>query len=152
VPWGLPRAARRFRNDLAFAFTDHFHERLLDFGERRVERRATRINDDVPLRRKREAVHSKSLAQPALDAIAHDSSTQRARGGDAQAWTNRAVSAGKTECRQQRIRDAQTLVINGSKFSGAQNPRRLRKGERGPRCAAGGGVSWIWQSVLLFRR
>lgn len=164
---GLPRAgakpcdwgaARHSRNDLTLAFADHFHERLLDFGKRRVDSRAPRINNDVPLRCECRAVHSKSFAQTALDAVTDDSSAERSRGCDAQTGTvtlNRAfgaVDAGETECREQRIRDAQTLVIDDSKFGGAQNPRRLRKGERGPRCAAGGGVSWIWQSVLLFRR
>jgi hypothetical protein len=44
------------------------------------------------------------------------------------------------------------LVIDGSKVGGAQNPRRFRKGERGTSCAAGGGISSLWQSGLLFRR
>ena len=165
---GLPRAAAAFgaahhsRNDLAPASTNHFHERLLDFGKRRADRRAPRINDDVPPRRESGAMHSKRLAETALDAVSDDGATQGSRGCDAQAGTvtlnrafcarNRAVNMRETECREQRIRDAQTLVINGSKIGGAQNPCRFRKGQRSPRCAAGGGARWIWQSVLLFRR
>jgi len=163
---GFPRAVAAFgagphsRNDLAPASTNHFHERLLDFGKRRADRRAPRINDDVPPRRESGAVYSKRLAETALDTVSDDGATQGSRGCDTQAGTanrefmtwNRAVGAGETECRKQRIRDAQTLVINDSKIGGAQNPCRFRKGQRGPRCAAGGGVRWIWQSVLLFRR
>lgn len=170
------------RRELVPAFGDYLHERPLDFDEGRVDRRAPWIDNDVPMRRESGPVHSKSLAETTLDAVSDDGSAERSRGCDAQAralhrvtlnratlsrafgagarnrvtW-NRAAGAvggcaGETECREQRIRDAQALVIDGSKIGGAQNPRRFRKRERGPRCAAGGGISWLWQSVLLFRR
>ena len=41
--------------------------------------------------------------------------------------------AGQTERREQGTGDAEAVVIDDSEIGGAQNPRRLRKTERGPR-------------------
>jgi hypothetical protein len=67
------------------AFGDYLHERLLDFDERRDDRRAPWIDNDVPMRRELGAVHSKSLAETTLDAVSEDGSAERSRGCDAQA-------------------------------------------------------------------
>jgi len=70
---------------LRSAFFDHPRERPLDFRERRAQRRAPWIDDNVPLPADFGAVQPESFANAPLDAVAYDRSANRARHGETQA-------------------------------------------------------------------
>lgn len=128
------------------AFFDHFPQRPLKFGKRRVESRASRINDDIPGRREFGAMEAKRFADAALDAVTNHraakcSGTSEAD-SDAIGFRSR-----QTKCREQRTGNADAVVINESKIGGSQNPARTRK-----RDPAAGGFRRPWQSERLFRR
>ncbi len=135
---------------LSPAFVDHLLERPLDFGKRRVESGAAGIDHDIPLRADFGAVEAESLAETALNAVANHGSTNGAGYGETQARAgSRGPRVRQAKGGEQGTGKANTVVISGSEFDGAQDPRRGRKRE----CAAGCGFSWTpWQSGRLSRR
>lgn len=132
------------------AFVDHLLERPLDFGKRRVEGGAAGIDHDIPLRADFGAVEPEGFAEAALNAVADDGSANRAGHGETQARArSRGPRVRQAKGGEQGTGKADTVVISGSEFDGAQDPRRGRKRER----AAGCGFSWTpWQSGRLSRR
>jgi hypothetical protein len=126
---------------LRSAFFDHLAKRPFDFRKGCTQRRAARIEDNVPLRPEFGAVEAKSLPQPALDTIAHNRSPDGSWNGEAE--TGAFVCRGGTrqaERGEKRAGDAGAFVIDQSKVSGAQNPGRPGK------------LSWRSRTGRLSRR
>jgi hypothetical protein len=79
-----------------------------------------------------------SLANTALNAVADDGTADRARHCEAQpGGVPRRIRTRQAKRSEEWSGEANTVVIDGSEFGGAQNPRCLRKRER----AAAGGFS-----------
>jgi len=121
--------SRALSRPLRLASGDNFEKRPLNLLKTRFRRRAPRVNHDVPAGRQICSMQSKGLAKPALDLVAHHRSAQRPRGCNTKPWTGIRPGSRQAERREQRTGDAKTLVINGSKIGGSQNPRGLRKFE-----------------------
>lgn len=100
-------------------------ERPLDFRKRCIEGGAARIDHDVPLRSDFGAVEPESLAEAALNPVADDGSANGAGHGETQA---RAASRGprvrQAKGGEQGTGKANTVVISGSEFDGAQGPAK----------------------------
>lgn len=123
---------------LRSAFFDHLAECSLDLRERRLERRSAGIDHDIPLRSDFHAMQPERLPNAPLDPVANDRSADGARYRKAQAsCCSGRVRVCQAKGREQGTREADTVIIDGSKFGRAQNPRCVRKLQR----AAGGGFS-----------
>lgn len=152
------------------AFFDQSPKGLFDIGETGVERRAPRVEDDVPLRADFRAMQAKRRAEAPLNTIAHHRSADRARHGKSEPgacdkscarsrgfarWQScsrfRGVTGFRTRPRpaegsEQGTRDAKALVIGGAEFGGAQDPGRSGKSRRGAGCG------FNWRSGRLSHR
>jgi hypothetical protein len=132
------------------AFLDQPLECPFDLRERSGERRAARVDDNVPLRPHSGAMTPEHLAQPALDSIAHHGASDRAwnRKPQPRAAAIFGIRSRQAERREYGGRKADAVVINRSEIGGAQDSGRLRKSQR----AAGGRISWLSRSERLSRR
>lgn len=79
-----------------------------------MERRAARIENDVPLRRDLIAMQAEGFAQTAFDAVADHGSAESARNGESNARAR--LQCGLTACLaeggEQRAGDAESVIIN----------------------------------------
>ncbi len=123
---------------LRSAFFDHLSQRPFEIRERRVERRPTGIDHDIPLRADFRAVQPERFPNPPLDSVADHRAADRPRNGKPQSscFSGR-VRVCQAKGREQGTGKANTVIIDGSEIGSAQNPRSVRKRQR----AAGGGVS-----------
>jgi hypothetical protein len=116
---------------LRSAFFDHLLEGPFEFGEGGCRRHTSNVEHDIPLRPEFGAALPENLAEPALDAISHNRSANRARHGETQARAGSfEVLAGHAKRGKQGTGNADTVVIRNSELGGAQNPARGRKRER----------------------
>ena len=123
---------------LGSAFFDHLPQRPLDIRKGGAQRRAPRIDHDVPLRADFRAVQPERFPNAPFDPVADHRSADRARDGKPQpSRVPGRVRVCQAKGREQRTGEADTVIIDGSEFGSAQNPRSVRKRER----AAGGGFS-----------
>lgn len=126
------------------AFFNHPAQRPFDRRKICIERRATGVEHDVPLRSKLGVVQSKCRTKPAFDTIAKHRFADRARDGKPEASAAEARSPRLrfappfTKSGEQRTGDAKAVVIDGAEFGGPQDPGRFRKSLFG----AGRGFSW----------
>ena len=132
------------------AFLDQPLECPFDFRKRSRERRAARVDDNVPLRPNSGAMPPERLAETALDSIACHCASDRAWNRESQP---RAAAIPGTRTRQAERREygsgkADAVVINRSEIGGAQDSGRLRESQR----AAGGRISWLSRGERLSRR
>jgi hypothetical protein len=140
-------ATRRLQVPASF---NYFPESALDFGKFREQRRAPRVDDDIPFRRELRAMQPEGFAETAFDAVPDDGSAQCPGCGKAQPRAAFPPDvASQTERCEQGAGNADAFVIDGSIVGGAQNPGRLRKSQR---ASATGGFSWLSQTGRLSRR
>ncbi len=123
---------------LRSAFFDHFPQRPLDIRKGRAQHGAPGIDHDIPLRPDFGAMEPERFPNAPLNPVADHRSADRARHGKPQ---SRRVPGRVRVCqakgREQGTGESDTVIIDGSEFGSAQNPRSVRKLER----AAGGGFS-----------
>ena len=123
---------------LRSAFFNYLPQRPLDIRKGRAQSRPPGIDHDVPLRADFRAVQPERFPDATLDPIADHRSADRPRHGETQPGrVSRRVRDCQAESREQGTGESDTVIIDGSEFGSAQNPRSLRKLER----AAGGGFS-----------
>ncbi len=135
---------------LRSAFFDHLAERSLDLRKRRAQGRTPGVNHDVPLRSDIRPLQPERFPDTALDAVTHHSPTDGTRYGKPQPrCDSRRVRTRQAERSEQGTGKADTVIIDGSKFGCAQDPRSVRELQR----AAGGGFScWPSRTGQLSRR
>jgi hypothetical protein len=123
---------------LRSAFFDYLPERPLNLRKRSIERRPTGIDHDIPLRSDFRAVQPERFPNAALDPVADHGSADRSRYRESQTGgASGRVRTRQTKGGEQRTGEADTVIIDGSEFGRAQDPRSVRKLQR----AAGGGFS-----------
>src|ERR1700683_2028205 len=127
-----PTACRYGGWSARVAFFDHSSHLTLNLGELRLQRRAARIEHDVPLRRDFRSVQPEDFAETALDSVADHSFADRARNGEAQAGSqfHRCAFARPAKGGEQRTGHAESVIINKPEIGGAQNPGGPGKVER----------------------
>src|SRR5579862_2003583 len=134
---GKPIACRYGGWSARVAFFDHPPHFALDLGELRFQRRAARIDHDVPLRREFGPVQPEGFAKTALDSISDHGFADRARHCEAQTGPTfpRGGVQGRDFARpakggEQRTGDAESVIIDKPEIGGAQNPGGPGKVER----------------------
>lgn len=111
------------------ASIDHLPHFLLEIAESSLERRAPRVEDDVPFRSQLRFEQPECLSKAPLDAIPHDRAANGARNGKPKpgAKSCRIAGAGPAKGGEERTGDAESLVINEPEVGRAQNSRRPGK-------------------------
>jgi hypothetical protein len=98
----------------------------VEFRYRCFECLATGIDDNGPLGAQLIQMEADRLPDAPLDAIAHNGLTNRARQSEADVGTRRLGFA-DTECREQRTRNADPLVVYPSKILRSEDADTFRK-------------------------
>ncbi len=112
------------------ASIDHLPHFLLEIGESSLERRAPRVEHDIPFRSQPRFEHPECLSQTPLDPIADHRVADRAGNSETKPWpeSRRVVRTGPAKGGEEGTGDAESLVINKPELGRAQNSRRPGKG------------------------
>jgi hypothetical protein len=102
---------------------DHLHKRPLKVRKGRAQRRASGINDDIPLWVEFRPVSAESFPHPPLNAVPDHAATDRAGDREAQSrpWTL-VLWPRQTKGGEQGAGNALAVVIHFSEVGGAQGP------------------------------
>jgi len=123
---------------LRSAFFDHLPQRPLDIRKGGAQGSPAGVNHDIPLWSDFRAVQPEGFPNAPFDPVADHRSADRARHRKSQSSSaSGRVRTSQAKGREQGTGKADTVIIDGSKFGRAQNPRSLRELQR----AAGGGFS-----------
>jgi hypothetical protein len=102
---------------------DHLPERSLKVRKGRAQRRASGIDDDVPLGIEFRSMQAERFPHTPLDAVPDNASTDRPRNRESQSRPSTLILwPRQTKGGEQRTGNALAVVIHFSEVGGAQGP------------------------------
>jgi len=122
------------------AFFDHLPQSPFDLGKRSHERRAPRVDNDIPLRSEFSRPVAKRFAKSSFDPVSHHRAPDLPGNREPKPSTFRAI-AFEAERGEHRTGNADAVVIDEAKIGGLEDPRSSPERQL-----------TLWQTGRLFRR